>query len=251
VSNSSGEPLFATISIEGHDKDNSEVSTSPAFGNYTRLIDAGIWDLTFSAENYKSQTHTISLSTYTSLVTKNVVLKQIGQNDVSIEVKHNTEPVANASVKLNQFTQSTGDNGKAHFTEVTSGQYSLIVEADGFNVFEQEVLLESDTTLTITLIPAGIFDENRDLPKASIWPNPFTDKIYIQVGFRQQSTLQIDILSISGQKVTDVINTQVNPGLYSYCWIPEVGLPEGIYIVRIRNSRGVTSHKILFTPHHK
>ena len=49
----SGNPVPAKITIAAHDKDNSEVYSDTASGNFVRLISPGSWNLTFSAEGYR------------------------------------------------------------------------------------------------------------------------------------------------------------------------------------------------------
>lgn len=54
----SGKPLEAMIFINGHDKDSSMVFSDSLTGSFTRLIAPGLWDLTFSAKGYYSNTVT-------------------------------------------------------------------------------------------------------------------------------------------------------------------------------------------------
>ncbi|MCP4684397.1 MAG: hypothetical protein GY867_03015 [bacterium] len=49
---STGLPVFATVTVLGHDLDNSEVWTDPDVGDYHRMIEAGTYDLRFTAEGY-------------------------------------------------------------------------------------------------------------------------------------------------------------------------------------------------------
>ena len=51
-----GLPLEATVTVIGHDIDNSEIHTDPEVGNYHRMLEAGIYDLEFSATDYTSKT---------------------------------------------------------------------------------------------------------------------------------------------------------------------------------------------------
>ena len=51
-----GEPLKAMVYISGHDKDSSMVFTSLPVGNYHRLLKAGTYNLTFSADGYMAKT---------------------------------------------------------------------------------------------------------------------------------------------------------------------------------------------------
>jgi hypothetical protein len=51
-----GLPLMAKVTITGHDIDNSFVYSRASNGFYTRLLDQGNWDLTFSRMGYYSKT---------------------------------------------------------------------------------------------------------------------------------------------------------------------------------------------------
>jgi hypothetical protein len=53
-----GDPVFATIRIPGHDSDldSSRVFTDPDVGDYHRMIEAGIYDVEFSAAGYYMKT---------------------------------------------------------------------------------------------------------------------------------------------------------------------------------------------------
>ncbi len=53
---STGYPVDATITVVGHDIDSSRVFTDPNIGDYHRMIDAGTYDLEFSALGYITQT---------------------------------------------------------------------------------------------------------------------------------------------------------------------------------------------------
>lgn len=50
-----GKPVAAKVFIEGHDKDHSHVYTDTLTGEFVRLLESGVWDLSFSAEGYRSK----------------------------------------------------------------------------------------------------------------------------------------------------------------------------------------------------
>lgn len=56
VTDAGGVPLFAKITIDGHDKDNSWVETDPRAGDYHRYLKAGTYNITFTVEGYPSKT---------------------------------------------------------------------------------------------------------------------------------------------------------------------------------------------------
>ena len=49
-----GDPVPAMISIEGHDEDHSQVYADTLTGEFVRLLAPGTWDLTFSANGYRT-----------------------------------------------------------------------------------------------------------------------------------------------------------------------------------------------------
>ncbi len=64
----SGEPIAAKVFIEGHDIDNSFVFADSANGFYQRMLEAGTYDLTFSAEGYEPVTVSgITVSRYNTI----------------------------------------------------------------------------------------------------------------------------------------------------------------------------------------
>ncbi|MBN2226674.1 MAG: succinylglutamate desuccinylase/aspartoacylase family protein [candidate division Zixibacteria bacterium] len=66
---STGDPLYALIEVIGHDKDSSQVVTDPDIGNYHRMIEAGTWDLVYSAPGYYPDTVTnVVVTDYNTVV---------------------------------------------------------------------------------------------------------------------------------------------------------------------------------------
>lgn len=57
-----GEPIEAQVFIENHDVNNTHVYSILPAGDYHRPIKGGTWDVTFSAEGYYPQTHTITIA---------------------------------------------------------------------------------------------------------------------------------------------------------------------------------------------
>jgi hypothetical protein len=57
-----GEPIEAEVFIEGHDELNSQVNSSLPFGGYFRYLAEGDYEVTYSSEDYKSETISTSLA---------------------------------------------------------------------------------------------------------------------------------------------------------------------------------------------
>ncbi|MFH1197605.1 MAG: M14 family zinc carboxypeptidase [bacterium] len=74
ITNQTGAPIKAEVSITGHDIDNSSVFSSASNGNYHRPIKAGTYNITFSADGYTSQTFNNIVVTDQATVDLNVQL---------------------------------------------------------------------------------------------------------------------------------------------------------------------------------
>jgi hypothetical protein len=159
VKNEQEQPLAATITVLNHDKDNSHVVTNPLHGNYVRMIAPGTWSVSYSAEGYVSQVHSLTVSNNNSLVVHNVVLAQAEQTTLSgvITDAESDAPIEGAKVEL------LGTTIEPAFSDV-QGNYSFgsITE----NVYQIKVSKTGYLSQTVTESLTG--DEN--IIDFAIWP---------------------------------------------------------------------------------
>ena len=94
-----GEPIVATVSIEGHDHHGSEVSSHLPAGDYHRPIKGGTYEVTYSAYGYESQTFAVSVDD-NEAVTQDVQLMPI----------HNTPLLADFNAEMELATVGTPIN---------------------------------------------------------------------------------------------------------------------------------------------
>ncbi|HPE18970.1 MAG TPA: M14 family zinc carboxypeptidase [Tenuifilaceae bacterium] len=106
VTNSEGDPLDATITVENHDKDNSHVVTNPNHGNYIRMIEDGTWDLTFAADGYASQTIEDVVVTDGGPVQLNVVLYPNSEFPAPTGLQSDVENIRDVALTWNQPSYS-------------------------------------------------------------------------------------------------------------------------------------------------
>ncbi len=79
-------PLKAKVEIVGHDMDNSFVFSTEDVGDYHRYLVAGTYDVTYSAEGYVSQTHTVSVSNHDTTTLDVVLEKEVsGIHDETLD----------------------------------------------------------------------------------------------------------------------------------------------------------------------
>ena len=77
----SGDPVYARIYINGHDKDNSYIFSDSLTGTFIRFLEPGFWDLTFTAEGYRDT------------VLKKIFVKNRQRNDVFVRMIRDFNPV--------------------------------------------------------------------------------------------------------------------------------------------------------------
>lgn len=160
VKDEEGNPLSAVITIVGHDKDNSNVVTNPLYGNYIRMIAPGTYNVTYSAEGYINQTHTITVNTYTSLVIKDVVLVQAEQTSLSGMVADDETGIPIIGAKIEMLNTSitpvyTNSLGEYFFTSIPENSYQIRVSKDGyFSQITNQILTGESNTLNFSLVPS-------------------------------------------------------------------------------------------------
>ncbi|MCD6162890.1 MAG: carboxypeptidase regulatory-like domain-containing protein [candidate division Zixibacteria bacterium] len=104
---STGLPVAATVSVIGHDIDSSEVYTDPDAGDYYRMIEAGTYNLRFTAPGYYP--HTVNSITV------------IDRNVVVVDVQMQSMPPALEFYEHNAENISAGDTVSMNITLINNG----------------------------------------------------------------------------------------------------------------------------------
>jgi hypothetical protein len=68
------------------------------------------------------------------------------------------------------------------------------------------------------------------------YPNPFNPSTTIKFSLPEASTVTVTIYNTLGQKVTELVNTNLQPGWYSYQWNAE-NSASGMYIYELRTDK--------------
>jgi len=61
-------------------------------------------------------------------------------------------PIEGASVTLNTFSGTTDENGGVIFEDVPEGEYTLTVEKEGYEKYEEKVKIEENVSIDVTLV---------------------------------------------------------------------------------------------------
>lgn len=159
VLNELGEPLDASITIAGHDMDNSFVVTNPSHGNYLRMIQPGTYSLTYSATGSESTVvNGVSIGVGEVKMVNVALGSDIEHRSVS-GVVHDFdtfESISNATVVAltsdGEFTTLSNELGEFQFENLPVGGAKFDVSAEGyFNGFYFENT-NSGQTLDLKLI---------------------------------------------------------------------------------------------------
>lgn len=126
---SSGEPVFATISVIGHDIDSSEVYTDPDVGDYYRMIEAGNYSLRFTATGYVTKTiSNISVTDFNSTV----VDVELAALTIAPNIQYVSNDIGNVDPGDNvPFNVTLVNNGGGNATNVTA----ILSTADSYITF--------------------------------------------------------------------------------------------------------------------
>jgi protocatechuate 3,4-dioxygenase beta subunit len=84
-------------------------------------------------------------------------------------------------------------------------------------------------------VPVGT--NNIHLDKGMIYnigPNPFTDRLEINYGVFQPSTVSLFVYDLQGKIVAKLDEQQLDPQKYNVIWEPDSGLPNGNYFIALK-----------------
>ncbi|MCP4709450.1 MAG: hypothetical protein GY869_12555, partial [Planctomycetes bacterium] len=143
------DPLEATITVIGHDFDNSEAVTDPDVGDYHRPIAPGVYDIEVSSFGYISQViEGISVAD-SDIAIFNVILEAAASVTLSGTVIDGDSglPIENAIVEILDSTfpmAETNDDGSYEIPEVFVADYTIRVFAIGYAGLRQEITVTED-----------------------------------------------------------------------------------------------------------
>ncbi len=275
VKNSDGDPLNAMIFIEGHDTDldSSMVFTDPDVGDYHRMIEEGTYNIIASSNGYINDTIKDIYISENSIVTVNFVLNEntiesslnINEiNDTLPEdtIKHYLIIITNTGEEVLNFSITEDDidgyswitldknNGQVsvndkdtvsleiNSNDLEAGDYEanlIYSEQDGDEI---NINIKINVQSTVSINSLQIVNSI-----TSIYPNPFTDYIYINIENNITGKILVNIINIDGKKVYELHlinndNSQIKLDNLSK-------LPKGNYILKIVSEDKIHSKQML------
>lgn len=261
VTDTSGNPLRAKVSITGHDYDSSEVYSDAATGFYNRMIQPGIYTLKFQAPGYFDLiTDQIQVSSYNTSVA--VIVQMIPTAPIPVELVSFTANANNNNVELRWTTSTETNNrgfeiqrtailkevknpewepvgfvnGKGTTTEIQN--YSYIdknlqpgkylyrlkqIDFDGSYKYSDEVEVETISPNKFTL------EQN--------YPNPFNSGTVISWQSPVSGWQTIKLYDILGREVENIIDGYYEAGEHSAFYIMDSSLPSGVYFYQLKSGK--------------
>lgn len=221
VTNESGQPLDATITIIDHDFDNSEVFTDSEIGDFHRMIAPGTYDISVSSYSYISEMITNINVSDGNITSVNVVLGQAESITITGTVTDgNTEsPIQGATVEILDVPiepTTTNLNGEYIFENILEDTYSFRVSAENYaSVTETIEVSEENKIIDFQLFASsaesfenGEFGDNWSFTGNANWfidNSTSYDGIYSaksgDIGDNQYSSLSIQIETIADGEI--------------------------------------------------
>jgi len=135
-----GAPLNARVFISGHDMDSSHVFTDPSVGDYHRLLKAGTYNLTFSANGYIPKTFQVAINDRQ----KTILDVQLYDGSLATNFTSNGTFVPRGTAV--QFTDLSVGNPESWRWEFEGGTPSVSAEQ------HPTILYETNGTYTVKLV---------------------------------------------------------------------------------------------------
>ncbi|MEY8848781.1 M14 family zinc carboxypeptidase [Psychroserpens sp. XS_ASV72] len=146
VSDESGNPVVAKISIAGHDNKNSFVFSNADFGDYYRLLKGGNYNVTFEAPGYASQTINVSITDNVQTIQNVTMVANTSlpnADDVSIFENETATLTATGSGTLNWYENIDDDSPVA-----TGASYTTPILTETRSYFVEDVIAKGNVGST-------------------------------------------------------------------------------------------------------
>lgn len=243
-------PIKAKVYISAHDKDSSEVYSNNTNGFYARPIEPGNWNVTYSAVGYESQEHALTVNDLSSTVIQDITLIKL-KFEITFEVMHNSSPLENATVTLNETSLQTNNEGKAIFSNFPYGKgYSYNVSATNYVTIEGQTDVTTNKTIPINIymVNAGELADNKTI---SVFPNPFSESINIDFQLDKPDFVEVSVYTMEGKQVYRTQKTKHNAGNVRITLQKSAintSLNSGNYIVKVSTTGKNYSRVIQYLP---
>lgn len=266
VTDTSGNPIKAKIEIASHDFDNSEVYSDSLTGAYFRMIAAGTYSITFSADNFVSQTIT------------NVQAINFQSTELNIQLVPNQTPVELISFFVmpgqnkNELRWSTATEVNNKGFAVERSQRSKVggqilwekigfVEGNGTTSefhhysFADDNIVEGKTEYRLKQIDfdgsftySRVIEIENNIPVKFVleqnYPNPFNPSTDINFTIPGKYFVTLKVYDVLGNEIATLVKEEKEEGNYTYKF-DATKLPSGLYFYTLNAGNYSLSKKML------
>ncbi|HWJ28592.1 MAG TPA: MBG domain-containing protein, partial [Flavisolibacter sp.] len=178
----------------------------------------------------------LSAGTYNVCVTAEELVGY--QQCYNVEVTEPKDLSAYARVNRNQKTITVDLSGAARYWIELNGKI--------YSTTESQITLPALSTNNVLKVATdkpcqGVIERNINLSgEVLVYPNPFSDKVRIDLGSSDASKVQVEVSDLLGKKVysaTLVNNNNIEVDLSS--------LVTGVYMVKVTAGNSISTHKII------
>jgi hypothetical protein len=180
-----GLPVSAKITVASHDFDHSEVYTDPEVGDYHRMIEAGVYDVEFSAPGYLKHTeYSITVPDNQTTVV-NVAMEQLTEDPVLTFVDHTAgEAGPDDTVTMKITLENIGGGNAYNLTGILSVADPYITITQSTSSFPT-ILAEGGTGTSVGDYEFVISPDSPDLRYVELKLNltadgGFSDSLYFE-----------------------------------------------------------------------
>lgn len=265
ITDNSGNPIQAKVTVLNHDADSTHIYSDPINGNYHRYIYSGTYDLQFDSPGYQSKivndvsvlnNQTVKLdvqllpdgvipveliSFSAERINENIVLNwetATETNNLGFEIERKT---ANSSDSKN-WERIGFVEGKGNSTEKV--KYSFVdenintskinyrlkqIDYDGSVSFSHEVEVNAEYLNGFELM------QN--------YPNPFNPVTTINFSLPEKTFVDLSVYDILGNKIQTLLSEEIDVGKHSVNFNAE-SLSSGVYIYKLNGNDFSFSRKM-------
>ena len=157
---------------------------------------------------------------------------RLSENDeVSIQLQASSYPVSVVITNLK-------DDGEYELVEISEGE-----EVGTHKVTEGEkIVITNEEVRVLRIKKQGSIPTTYNLEQN--YPNPFNPSTTIKFSLPEAANATLTIYNALGQKITELINTNLEAGRYSYRWDAS-NVASGIYIYELRTDKFISIKKMI------
>jgi len=125
------------------------------------------------------------------------------------------------------YYQTVPAGGSLIIDYLITGSYSLEIDCEGFDLYQQNLVIDDDLTLEIILNQTSVNEDNLEAYVARInnYPNPFnptgmnrSSGTTITFFLNKKAGISLVLYNIKGQKVKELLNSSMEAGEHNIVW---------------------------------